>query len=260
MNLELLNLNKPSSQCCVYCGKNYKNKTNLNKHRILCELYYNSKNRKLKEDEIEVPSQRKLYLMLLEFADKFNNLEEKVNEINKLVIKHKKKINIIKWLNDNMRPQINFNQLFERIIINDTDDVDYLFENSFIDTLNNIFSKYIYNLLQNEKPILAFIEKSNTFYVYENEEIKWVELSKENLIKFLNKIYMKIQRMFYNWKKNKQTEIKANDKLSLKCEKTTIKIMDISFKNDSTLSKIKTIMYTRLKIEMKAIIEYEFEF
>ena len=139
MNLELLNLNKSSSQCCVYCGKNYKNKTSLNKHRILCELYYNSKNRKLKEDEIEVPSQRKLYLMLLEFADKFNNLEEKVNEINKLVIKDKKKINIIKWLNDNMRPQINFNQLFERIIINDTDDVDYLFENSFIDTLNNIF-------------------------------------------------------------------------------------------------------------------------
>ena len=156
-------------------------------------------------------------------------------------------------------PEINFNQLLDRIIIDDTD-VDYLFENSFMDTLNNIFSKYIYNSLQNEKPIFAFIEKPNTFYVYENEEIKWVELSKENLIQFLNKVYIKIQRVFYNWKKNKITDIKANEKLSIKCDKTIIKIMDISFKQDSTLLKIKTIIYTKIKTEIKAIIEYEFEF
>ena len=197
--------------------------------------------------------------MLSELADKFNKLEEKVDEINKLVVKKKKKINIIKWLNDNITPQINFNQLFEKIIIDDTD-VDYLFQNSFLDTLNNIFSKYIYNPLENEKSLFAFIEKPNTFYVYENDEIKWVELTKENLIKFLNKVYMKIQRVFYDWKKNKLTEIKANDNLSIKCDKTTIKIMDISVKHDSTLSKIKTMMYTRIKTEIKAIIEYEFEF
>ena len=256
MSLELLNFNKKTSQCCVYCGKSYKNKTNLNKHRILCELYYNSKT---KEDEIEVPSQRKLYLMLLELANKFNNIEEKIDEINKCVIK-KKKINIIKWLNYNITSQINFNQLFEQIIINYTD-VDYLFEHSFIDTLDNIFSRCIYNnLLENEKPIFAFIENPNTFYIYENEEIKWVELSKENLIKFLNKVYMKILDMFYNWKKNKQTEIKSNDTLSIKCDKTLMKIMDISFKQNTVLSKIKTIMYTNLKIKMKAIVEYEFEF
>ena len=71
---------------------------------------------------------------------------------------------------------------------------------------------------------------------------------------------MKIQRVFYDWKKNKLTEIKANDNLSIKCDKTTIKIMDISVKHDSTLSKIKTMMYTRIKTEIKAIIEYEFEF
>ena len=43
MSLELLNLNKQSSQSCVYCGKSYKNTKSLNKHSILCELYYNSK-------------------------------------------------------------------------------------------------------------------------------------------------------------------------------------------------------------------------
>lgn len=259
MSLELLNINKQSSQCCVYCGKAYKTKTNLNKHIILCELYHNSKNRKSKDDEIEVPSQRKLYLMLLELGNKYNKLEEKVDEINKWVIKKKKKINIIEWLNNNIKPEIKFSQLFERIIIDDTD-IDYLFENSFIDTLENIFSKYIYNLSENQNPIFAFIQKPNTFYVYENEEIKWVELNKETLIKFLNKVYMKINRLFYNYKINRMSEIKSDDKLSIKYDRTTIKLMDIDFKQDSTLSKIKTLMYTRMKSDMKAIVEYEFEF
>ena len=119
--------------------------------------------------------------------------------------------------------------------------------------------------------MFTLVQKPNIFYIYDtitttsslnnnNNNNNWQECSREKLVKFLNIIHLKISKYFYNWKKNKQTEIKANDKLSLKCEKTTIKIMDISFKNDSTLSKIKTIMYTRLKIEMKAIIEYEFEF
>jgi len=254
-----LDINKPSTQCCVYCGKNYKSKTNLNKHLILCELLYNSKNRKSKEDEIEIPSQRKLYMMLLELGNKFKNLEEKVDEINKWVVKKKKKINIIEWLNTNLTPIIKFNQLFEKILINDKD-IEYLFENSFLDTLNSIFSKCIYELSENEKPIFAFIQKPNTFYIYENEDVKWVELTKEILIKFLNKIYMKFNRIFCDWKKNRETEIRMDDNLSIRCDKTTIKLMDISFKQESTLSKVKTMMYTQMKTDMKAIVEYEFEF
>ena len=36
--------------------------------------------------------------------------------------------------------------------------------------------------------------------------------------------------------------------------------MSIEFKQDSTLSKMKSIMYNRMKTDMKALIEYEFEF
>lgn len=261
-NIEILNKNRQFTQCCVYCGKTYKSKTNLDKHLILCQLLYDSKNRKSHiEDEIEVPSQRKLYIMLLELGNRFNKLEENVSEINKLVVRKKKKINIIEWLNHNLIPTFCFDKLVEKIVVDDSC-VDMLFNNPFIDVMNNIFSNYLYQFSENynENPMFAFIEKPNIFYIYENEEIKWLELSKEKLISFLMKIQMKIQRTFYLWKKKNSEKIMNDDYLSIKCDKTTINIVSVNFKEDISFNKIRNLIYTRMKTDIKELIEYEFEF
>ena len=42
--------------------------------------------------------------------------------------------------------------------------------------------------------------------------------------------------------------------------KSNIKLMGIDFKNESTLNKIKFSIYNKMKRDMKAHIEYEFEF
>ena len=181
---------KQPSKCCVYCGKSYVKKTSLDKHIIICELLNNSKSTIIENDE-DVPSQKKMYQILLELGNKFNKLEEKVDELNKWVVKKKKKINVIDWLNTNITPEIKFDILIEKIIITQ-DDVKYLFDNSFADTLNQIFSRNIYNLSETEYPIFAFIQKSNVFYIYENEESGWMELNREKIIKFLNRVHMKL--------------------------------------------------------------------
>lgn len=250
---------KQPGQCCSYCGKSYLKKTNLDKHFIICELLNTSKNKNDIEDEDETPSQKKLYKILLELGNKFNKLEEKVNEMEKWIVKKKKKINIIEWLNTNIIPEAIFGSLNEKITI-DYDDVNYLFENTFIDTLNNIFSRTIYNIQENKYPIYAFSQKSNTFYYYENEELKWSEISKEILIKFLDKIFMKLLKKFSDWKKEHVNEINNDEKLSLLCDKTSIKMMSVDFKQESIFGKIKSNMYSRMKTDLKALIEYEFEF
>ena len=42
--------------------------------------------------------------------------------------------------------------------------------------------------------------------------------------------------------------------------KAKIKVMGIDFKHDQTLSKVKFSIYNKMKKDMKALIEYEFEF
>ena len=253
------NMIKQPAQCCVYCGKSYKKKSNLEKHTNLCELLNKSKKSLVIEDEEEIPSHRKIYQILLELCNKYNRLEEKVDELNKWVVKKKKKINVIDWLNTNITPEIKFENLIEKIKIID-DDIKYLFENNFIDTLNHIFSRNIYNLSESEYPIFAFVQKTNIFYIYENEESGWLELSKENLIKFLNKVHMKLFRVFRQHKIDNADKIQEEESFSLLCDKTSLKMMNVDFRQESILGKIRTNMYTRMKTDMKALLEYEFEF
>ena len=261
---------KQPSQCCVHCGKIYKTKANLNKHIVLCDLIYSSK--VTRNNDYEVPSQRRMYEILMELGQKYNRLEEKVNEINKLVIKKKKQINVVEWLNKNIVPNIYFEKIYEKIIILN-EDIQFLLHNSFNDTLNNIFTRTIYNMNENETPIIAFIQKSNTIYIYDkveintssnqvqvNTEYNWIEMPKESLIKFLNRIQTKISKAFQEWKKQNYQEIKNNDIFAILTDKTMIKIMSPLFKEDQTLNKVKSMMYNNMKTEIKTLIEYDFEF
>lgn len=259
---EISNMIKQPAQCCVYCGKSYKKRINLDRHVSLCELLNKSKKSIFNEDEEDdIPSQKKQYKMLLELANKVNKIEEKLEEVNKWVVKRKKKINVVDYLNSNIKPQIRFENLTERIIITQ-DDIVYLFDHSFLETLNHIFSRNIYNLSENpeEYPIFAFVQKTNIFYIYENEENKWMELNRERLIRFLDKVYMKLHRVYMEYKKINAEKIRDDEKFSLLCDKTSVKMSGADFRQDSILGKIKTTMYTRMKTDMKGLVEYEFEF
>ena len=256
------NLIKQPAECCIYCGKSYKKKSNLNKHVELCELINNSKKLIIEDDEEEIPSQKKMYRLLLELGNKYSRLEKKVDELNKWVIKKKKTINIIEWLNTNLKPKIKFDKLIEKIQI-DFDDINYLFENSYLDTLNHIFSKNIYDISEGPEanPIFALTQKSNTFYIYENEENMWMELSKEKLIQFLDKVFRKLHSVYMNYKDINAEKIQDDEKLALLCDKTSVKLMTTSdYRQDSILGKIKTSMYSKMKADMKGLVEYEFEF
>ena len=255
---------KQPAQCCIHCGKSYIKRVNLDNHVIICELLHNRKNTSLviEDDEEPLPSQRKMFHMLIELGQKYNKLEEKVEELNKWVIKKKKKINILEWLNDNNNPNVLFDSIIDKITVNE-DDIKNLFENPFNDVLNDIFSRTIYNFNEDENPMFAFVQKSNVFYVYEqidNNKKLWVELSKEKLIKFLNKVHTKILKAFCDFKKERIQEIRASDNYSIKCDKTMMKIMSVEFKQESILSKVKSMMFAKMKTDMKALVEFEFEF
>jgi len=253
---------KQPSQCCIHCGKSYKKRVNLDKHNIICELLHrnsSSSNSLTIEEDEPLPSQKKMFQMLIELGEKYNNLEKKFEEMNKWVVKKKKKLNVLDWLNEHIKPNMVFDNLIDKFVINNNSDINYIIENSIYDIINMLFSRTIYNFCENESPIIAFVQKSCIFYIYDSQHI-WIELSRENLYKFLSKIHSKINKAFYEWKKTKANEIRQNDCFSITCDKTMVKLMSVEFKNENTLSRIKSIMYSIIKKDMKALVEYDFEF
>ena len=259
--------------CCTWCGKGYKTKVNLEKHTILCELIYKSSKKHVTNknsldlndyDEIgdDLPSPKKMYQMLLELGYKYSKLEEKMNEVNKFVVKKKQKINVIEWLNSNVTPSLVFDKLIDKIIIIDSD-IEFLLENNFLDTMNVILSRFL--CLENDlEPLFAFVQKVNIFYAFvktsDKETSEWIELPKDKLCLFLMRVQMKISKAFHEWKKIRADKIRDEESFAILCDKTLIKIMGNEFKSDATFNKMRAIIYNKMKTDMKAMVEYEFEF
>ena len=256
---------------CECCGKEYKRKINLDKHFVLCEIVHKAKRKDKRTDkeaeeiDEELPSPKQMYKMLLELALKYNKLEEKVELMNKWVDKTKKKINVLDWLNNssNLKPELIFDNLADSLIIIESD-LDLLFNSDFYDTLNEIFIRNIYNKDGTEIPLFSFIQKTNTIYVYNRDistlELGWIELSREKLIYFMNKVHFKIVKALSEWNKKNIDKINSSDKMAEIYTKAKIKLMGIDFKHEQTLSKVRLGIYNKMKKDMKALIEYEFEF
>ena len=267
-------ISKQFSQCsCTWCGKGYKTKINLEKHTILCELIHKSSKKRANKNNSELndyddicndlPSPKKMYQMLLELGYKYSKLEEKMDEVNKFVVKKKKKINVLEWLNSNVIPSLVFENLIDKIKIIDSD-IDFLLENNFLDTINAVLSRVLYleredDLENNLIPLFAFVQKTNIFYAFV-EGGGWIELPKDKLCLFLMRVQMKISKAFHEWKKQRATQIRDDETFAILCDKTLIKIMSNEFNQDSTFGKMRAVIYNKMKTDMKAMVEYEFEF
>ena len=260
-----------SRLCCEYCGKGYKRRINLDKHSILCEIVYKAKknnkraDKETEEIDAEMPSQKQMYQIIQELSLKYDKLEAKMELMSKWVDKTKKKINVLDWLNSssNLKPDLIFDNLADNITILESD-LDLLFNGNFDNILNEIFTRNIYEKSESEISLFAFIQKTNTIYVYSRDistlESGWIELSREKFIYFLNKVHFKIVKTLSEWKKNNNEKLNNSEQLEEMYNKAKIKLMSIDFKHDTTLSKIKLSIYNKMKKDMKALIEYEFEF
>jgi hypothetical protein len=266
---------KQPARCCINCGKGYNLKSALDKHVILCELVTRTnKKKKLviveEEEEVIIPNSKQLYHMIIELTAKYDKLSKKMEEVSKYAVKEKKKINILEWLNNNNTSTsltCSFQEFSANIKLDNTQ-MNFIFNNTYNDILNEIFNQYIaINNVNNVEniPLAAFIQKSNTLFIFTHmpnntNNYCWMELPNDLFITFLISIQMKISKLLYEWKQAHKEELESNDKLCELYNKTLVKIMTPEFKQERYYTKAKTLLYNKLKKDIKFLIEYEFEF
>ena len=260
-----------STISCIYCDKSYKTRGNLDKHLVLCETIHksirNRQNPLNEDDDMELPTQKQMYKIILDLAAKYNKLEEKMEQMTKWVDKKKKKINVLEWLQVNMKPEIAFSDLIDQIIITDTD-IETVLAGNFIEMLNEILTHELFekSFSNDACPIFCFLQKANSIYIYdydkssEDTEPVWKEIARDKIVYLINKIHIKITRKLTEWRRQLESENKYSNAQTELYNKTVMKLMSIDSKQDTTINKIKGLLYGRMKIDMKTLIEYEFEF
>ena len=260
---------------CYCCGKTYKKRETLDRHTVLCEIIDKAKKKKpaiilIENDEI-IPSQKQMYNILVELTLKYRILEEKMEAAQKWIDKTKKKINVIEWLNKNINPTITFIELSENYINVSEENIEFLFKHTFIDTFFEVLIKNLEILKINDEnsPIKSFTQKSNKIYVFTNNTNTntntntnnlFEELTREKLVKFGKQIHFKIVKSLTEWKNKRGDSVDECEKTSQMYNNALMKLMTVDFKQETFVGKIRSGIYNNFKIDMKTIVEYEFDF
>jgi hypothetical protein len=242
---------------CMYCKKTYKLKKKCENHIILCKILHSSQSKKritisevTDDDNNDIPSQKVMYKLIVNLALKVDSLEHKIEEMEKYgsINGKKSKIEVLDYLKNRVRnPYYVFSELIHNIEILDSD-VELLLKSNFYNLLSEIFSRF-----DKSEPICCFNQKNHIFYIYDKDcegNISWYEIQNDQLIRFLNLLFWKIVRKMNEWSKINKTYLINSDGLSIIFDKTIAKLMDINIKSDFTITKIKNIIFAKLKTDI----------
>jgi hypothetical protein len=208
------------------------------------------------EESSDIPSYSQLVKIVQELTLKQIQMEEKMAQMQKWVDRKKRKINVIKWLNDNVRPNIGFLEWVNVYVEVKPEHFENLIENTIFHTLQQIFE---HNLPETTDayPITCFAQKPGTFYVYEDNE--WRVLVLGDMVLLLKTIQNYMIQELSKWKEENQHKFDESDKISILFNKAVIKLMNISFTQDATMSRIKNGLFNHLERDLK-LVDYDFEF
>jgi hypothetical protein len=266
-----------SINTCDYCGRQYKRISFLNKHKIPCKVLFVERAKRLsaKEpifqcEEEAMFSLKQVNLILSEVILQNKKMQEEINDLKKFIFKTKIKINILDWLPLHVSPTYSFQSFLNNIIITSPFHVECLQENKILDILELVLNDTVKREKDNVFPLFCFNEK---IYIYDtpiltqlqliqsksNENDAWREMTRLELIHFMNRIHKKIMNQIKEWRNTNELLIKTDEIYYNINHKLSLKIMDVDFNKDATLNKIRTFLSSVFKREVKSIVEYEFK-
>lgn len=248
---------------CQYCEKKYKNKKSYDKHNLLCNVIRKTPKERKLENEIydSIPNMREMYNIIQQLIVKNDKLEKQVNKMSSWIHNNKKKINVIDWLNDNSKPLSDYNSWIETIDIT-ANDMETFVKYNYIEGINQIIRKLIetsnINMDVQEIPIRAFEQKENSLFIFNGTN--WEIMSSLQMEMIFKKISKGLLSQLKAWQDKNKHRLSGDSSFSDIYIQYVKKIIAGDMSREQQQYKIKQCFYNNLKVNIKNIIQYEFEF
>lgn len=251
-----MNTNK---YCCELCKKEYLKKSSLIKHAVLC----NFKAQKDIEEVGDIPTYFQLVRIVHEMTLKQQQMEMKMERMEKFINQKRKKLNLATWLNAQpMSPtliglvewvqtniQVSSSQ-FEKLLETDK---------TMMDVLQDILDTTFYRVEEGEgeekeplllfRPIWAATQKPGTFYVFDGKE--WRTSNMGDMVTLFQSIQNKIMAELLIWKGTHQSQLNNNDQQSNVFNKALMKLMAFNFhEGTASYNQLKMRLYNQIKVEL----------
>ena len=253
-----------SSSClysCPTCKKPYTRKGSLEKHKVLCE--FKSKSKLDLQVEVEEapdkPTYDQLVKIVQELSIKYVKMEEKMTEMQQYIDRKKKKVDVIAWLNAHVSPTTGYLEWVNIVVTVEPSHFLYLMkpDTNIFETIHEVF---VYNLLKRDFicPFTCFAQKNGVFYICEpladGSSFSWKELVLADFVMLLKRVQKQMIGELSEWRKANQKLFYENDKVSDQFNKAVIKLMNITFVQDASMSRIKNGLFHYLKKDLDCLV------
>jgi hypothetical protein len=233
--------NKNKMHKCLFCNKTYVKPKCLKNHYIKCSVAHNVNLFNCKDE---------LFELMRELVKSNESLSQRVKKLEGLVLKEKKKIDVVNWLNENVEDCITYTRFIEGIEIN-KEIMNSIYENGIIEGLTQIL---IEKLDENEsKCIYCFEQKSYTLYVKKEET--WGILDNNDFQKNIFYLQRKILKKF---REENSIDSLQTDRDHNIYNKRLQNICDINMK--TKIKNIRNDLYRHIKVNIEKLVSYDFTF
>ena len=231
---------------CSQCNTNYPTKHILDHHVSVCKFMHTSYNEHSIERyyrEMEIPSQESMAHYLFHLTRKYEELEQKMAKLQQSVISTRRK-SVQEYLEQLPPPNESFSDWATTIEI-----PDQILETLFKTDLKNATRILLDNIFENQDlPLRAFSQKSNTFYLYD-KSAEWRAMTGEEFTKWIEKIEHKFLRKFNQWTKDQEIDTpQAQEKIVAYMAKVN------GIKQPNRVTDLKKWLYSRIEVSLKQIV------
>jgi hypothetical protein len=205
------NTKNPAPRYVCICGKNYKFRSGLSKHRKKCLDASSGKHGKnmqemqtIRSEGFETHENNLVTAQMFNKVLQQNNvLMEKLVELSKekKVINYQncnnKKMTINVFLNEQCKDAMNLTDFVENVRVS-LQDLNYTKKNGYIDGISNIFVKHLQDMKPTERPIHCSDKKRMQFYV-KDANVWEKDKSHEKIDKSIQDITIKQIKQIKQW-------------------------------------------------------------
>ena len=253
---------------CDFCNKQYKLKSHFDKHMLLCSIKSKTVDERKRENEIIelTPPPHQMYELIKQLIHKNDLLERKVEKLSAWVNNTKKKVNVIDWMNENQTIGINFGDWLNSIEIT-KEDMELVFNYNFLEGIRFIIQRLVGDAqatsviqapgqTQTQIPVKAFDQKEGIIYIFENG---WTIMTPELFEKFFGRIAKGLLTQLKGWQDINRHRICDNGFTEVYIDNVK-KIMGGDLTREQQYTRVKKMLYNHVKINLKNVIQYDFEF
>ena len=239
---------------CSICNKVFSSLTRCENHEIRCNAIHYCKTEM--HDINEPPNNKELFAMIKILYRENKELKKQLSFV-KRGEKIQKQQEIIEWLNENIKHEIDFNTFISRIESN-IQNIEQIFTNGYKNATSNLISDKYSSIFNDDfsifMPLYAFTQKEGMLYIYTDN--KWSILQNNDWDKICVSIKQRQLISFEEWKEDNITNIYDERQQSNWLDKMQRLHCLPPYTCNNLNARIKKKIYTSIKCNFSDLLTY----